>query len=206
MPEEGFRFVDELPDGAGFGWQPREFLRRTSHALAVAGDVWLVDPVDVPAAISRAQQLGQVRGVVQLIDRHNRDGAELASRLAVPRYVVPLDGVPGSPFEIVPTADRPFWREVALWWPERRVLVCGDALGTVGYFLAPGERLGVHPLLRLTPPRALGTLEPEHVLVGHGRGAHGPDVAGIVRDELRHARRRLPRAWANAARSVIRRR
>jgi hypothetical protein len=63
----------------------------------------------------------------------------------------------------------------------------------------------VHPLLRLRPPRALAAFEPTHVLVGHGRGAHGPDLAKTVRDELRHARRRLPRNWLNAARSTVRR-
>lgn len=39
--------------------------------------------------------------------------------------------VPDWPFEIVPLVRRFRWDEVALWWPERRVLVCADALGTV---------------------------------------------------------------------------
>ena len=56
---------------------------------------------------------------------------------------------------------RKRWQEVALWWPERRVLVTADALGTVAhYFTLGGERLGVHPLLRLTPPRQLATPRP----------------------------------------------
>ena len=64
------------------------------------------------------------------------------------------------------------WTEIALWWPQRRVLVCGDALGTAPYYLAPNDRLGVHPFLRFLPPQRLGGLEPAHVLVGHGEGIH----------------------------------
>ena len=59
-------------------------------------------------------------------------------------------------FEAIPAVRVPHWQETALWWPERRVLVTADALGTVAhYFTLGGERLGVHPLLRLTPPRQL---------------------------------------------------
>ncbi|MBD0330468.1 MAG: hypothetical protein ICV64_10250 [Thermoleophilia bacterium] len=197
------RFCDDL-GAAGFGWEAQEFLRRTSHALAHDGGVWLLDPVDAPQALARAERLGDVRAVVQLIDRHDRDCAALAARLAVPHLEVPFDGVPGSPFEVVRIADRPFWHEVALWWPERRVLVCGDALGTVGYFLAPGDRLGVHPLLRLTPPRVLATLEPEHVLVGHGAGVHGPDAAAAVERAVATARRRIPGAFLHGFRQLLR--
>jgi hypothetical protein len=70
--------------------------------------------------------------------------------------------------------------------------VVGDALGTLAYFRAPGEALGVHPLLRLTPPRSLCGLEPEHVLCGHGPGLHGPDAAPALREALATARRRIP--------------
>ena len=38
--------VDEW-DG-GFGWQTRERIPRTAHALLAGGRVWLIDPVDVP--------------------------------------------------------------------------------------------------------------------------------------------------------------
>ena len=41
------------------------------------------------------------------------------------------------------------WREVALWWPERRVLVRPTrSEPSPHYFALGGERLGVHPLLR----------------------------------------------------------
>ena len=73
-------------------------------------------------------------------------------------------------------------------------------LGTVGYFTAPGEAIGVHPLLRLRPPRDLGELEPEHILCGHGAGVHGPAATAALREALATSRRRLPRALASGLR------
>ena len=96
----------------------------------------------------------------------------------------------GSPLEIVPVARSRFWREVAAWIPELRALVVADALGTVGYFRAPGERLGVHPLLRFRPPKTLGRYEPRHILCGHGTGIIG-GCAQALQEALRTARRRL---------------
>ena len=190
------RFCDERD--FGFGWIVDETLGRTSHVLVVGGDVWFVDPVAWPEAEKRALELGEPRGVIQVLDRHNRDARELAGRLAVPHHVVPA-AVDGAPFEFVRIAAARWWREVALWWPERRVLVCGDALGTIGYFCAPRDRLGVHPLLRLRPPKQLRSFRPESILCGHGAGVH--DGAAAALDEaLRTARRRLPAAWLGALR------
>ena len=196
------RWVDEEPWGFGW-WLAGDRLVRTSHALLAGGGVWRVDPIEAPGVAERVVALGEPRGVIQLLDRHGRDCAAWSDGLGVPHHVVPLGQL--GPFELVPVSRWRYWKEAALWWPEGRVLATGDALGSLPYFKAGDEAVGVHPLLRVRPPRVLASLEPEHVLVGHGRGAHGPDVAGILRDELRHARRRLPRAWANAARSVIRR-
>lgn len=186
------RFCDEFENGVG--WQVVERLRRTSHAVLAGGGVWLTDVVDGEGIDERIRALGEPAGVVQLLDRHNRDCAAVAERLRVPLHVTPFDGVPGAPFQVIPIVRRKLWREVALWFPEERVLVCGDALGSLGYFTTRGERLGVSPLLRLFPPRrALGSLEPEHVLVGHGEGVHGPEAARALEESLATARRRLPR-------------
>jgi hypothetical protein len=130
--------------------------------------------------------------VIQLLDRHGRDSAAFAERLGVPRYETPFDGVSGAPFVPVAIHRHRFWREVALWWPEKRVLVCGDVLGTVGYFVPRGERLGVHPLLRLVPPRSLSRFAPRHILCGHGEGVHGDEAAPALDEALRTARKRLP--------------
>jgi hypothetical protein len=179
----------------GFGWLQEERLQRTSHALRAEGRVWLFDPVDSPGVEERIRALGEPAGVIQLLDRHRRDCAALAGRLGVPLHEMPFDGVPGAPFVPVPIVQRRLWREVALWWPEEKVLLCGDALGTVRYFVAPGELLGVHPLLRVTPPKALSRFAPRHVLCGHGEGVHGDEAAPALAEALTTARRRLPRAW-----------
>ena len=139
-----------------------------------------------------------------LLDRHRRDADAFATRLGVPVVETPFAGLAGTPFEVLPLVRSRFWREVALWWPERRTLVCGDALGTLGYFRGPDGPLGVHPMLRLKPPRALAGLVPEHVLVGHGEGVHGPEAAPALARALARARRGIPRWLAWAARSLVR--
>ena len=184
------RFCDEF--GGGFGWITDDKVARTSHVLSADGGVWLVDPVAAPGVEERFTELGEPRGVIQLVDRHARDGAALAARLGVQHHVVPFGPVAGAPFELVPLVRLPVWREAALWYPDARVLVCGDALGTLPYFRARGEPLGVHPLLRLVPPRSLARLEPMRVLVGHGEGLHGSGAAPALQEALATARRRAP--------------
>ncbi len=191
--------IDDLGD-AGFGWLMDERYARTSHALAAEGRVWLVDPVDVDGLDERVRTLGEPAAVLQLLDRHNRDCAAIASRLGVPHHVVP-ETLPQTPFELVRVVRLPRWHEVALWWPERRVLVCADALGTVGYFTAGGGRAGVHPFLRLSrPPRELASFEPEHLLVGHGEGLHGGEATAELRHALATSRTGLPRWFVDLVR------
>ena len=185
-----FRFCDDAGDD-GFGWVVEEAMTRTSHALATDGKVWLIDALDWPDATERALELGEPVGVIQLLDRHDRDCAVLADRLGVPLLVAP-DEVPRSPFTFLPIVRRKRWRESALWWPEKKTLVTADALGTNPFFTGGKAPLGVHLLLRLTPPRALGGLEPERILVGHGEGLVGPHAADALREALRTSRRRLP--------------
>jgi len=195
---ESFEFCDELEQG--FGWIAKEKLARCSHALKSRGEVWIFDPVLWAPAIERIAELGEAAGVVQLLDRHARQCAEVASALGVPHYAVPVQGITASPLEIVPLAHSRFWKEVAAWIPELRTLVFADALGTVGYFRAPGEQLGVHPLFRFRPPRTLGRYEPRHILCGHGAGIHGEEAPAALQEALRTARRRLPKAWLGAIR------
>jgi hypothetical protein len=181
--------VDELD--FGFGWISSERLRLTSHALASDGRAWLVDAAAAPELEVRIRRLGEPAGVIQLLDRHDRACESWARRLGVPHHRVPFEPVAGAPFEFAPVLRRRWWQEVALWWPERRVLVSADALGTVrGYFALGSERVGVHPLLRLTPPRRLTRFDPEHILCGHGAGVH-EDAAGALRDAVGSSRRRL---------------
>lgn len=194
-----FLYCDEIE--FGFGWIVEERLARTSHALAADGGVWVVDPVDIPGIDERIRLFGEPRGVVQLLDRHRRDCAEVAARLGVPLHAVPFDGIPGSPFDVLRLVRLPLWREAALWWPEARVLVCADAIATHPSYRAPGELVGVHPFLAFTPPRRLGSLDPLHLLCGHGEGLHGEDTPAALRRALRRSRRDLPRALLAAMRS-----
>jgi hypothetical protein len=192
------RFGDELE--FAFGWiDDDDRLRRMSHALVDGGDVWVVDPVSWPDALTRAQAAGDIRGVLQLLDRHERDAPAIAAALNVPLHRVPRERVAGAPFQFLHIRSLRAWSEVALWWPARRTLVAADALGTVGYFRARNERVGVHPLLRLWPPRALRRVYPEHILCGHGEGVHA-DATAALHTALRTARRRLPAALVNSVR------
>ena len=90
--------------------------------------------------------------------------------------------------------ESPRWRERALWWDEQRTLVVAEAVGANRFFRSGDERVGVHLLVRLTPPRdVLSRFEPEHLLLGHGEGLHGPDAATGLREALAHSRTGLPR-------------
>jgi hypothetical protein len=189
-------FCDEME--GGFGWQVDERMQRTSHVLAGHEGVWIFDPIAWEPALERIAELGTPAGVIQLLDRHERDSAAVAARFGIPHYAVPVQGVPASGLEVITVSRSRFWTEIAVWVPRRQALVCADALGTAPYFRAGDEPLAVHPLLRVKPPRILGRYEPLHVLCGHGAGVHGPETAQALREALRTARRRLPRAWVSA--------
>ena len=181
---------DELP--FGFSWFPEEALTRTAHAIDTGDGVWLIDPVDVPEAIERAQALGPPAGVIQLLDRHNRDCAALAERLGVPHLRLP-ERVPGSPFVVIPVLDLPRWHEIALWWPERRVLVVAELIGTKDVFRLGNGPAGMHPMMRALAPDALRHYQPEHLLVGHGPGVHGPLAAAALEEAYDRSRKDLPK-------------
>ena len=198
------RFSDEFEHG--FGWAPEgDKLARTSHAVLAGDRVWLTDVVDGPGLDERITALGPPAAVIQLLDRHARDNAAVAERLGVPLHETPMTDLESAPFVVLPIVKRRFWREIALWFAEERILVCADALGSLGYFRAGDEPFGVHPFLRLVPPKKLAALEPEHVLFGHGPGFHGSEAPQALRDALAKPRRRLPQALLNGLREARRR-
>ncbi|MTD43326.1 hypothetical protein GKE82_03135 [Conexibacter sp. W3-3-2] len=166
-------------------------MQRAGHAVLAGGGVWLIDPPDGEEVEAAVAELGTPAGVLQLLDRHPRDCAAIAQRLGVPHLRVPLDGA-ALPFEVLPQWHLPFWKEDALWLPEHRVLVVAEALVGAPDFAAPGETVGVHPARRLLPPGALGRLEPETLLMGHGPPLHGAAARAAIDDALHGARRRLP--------------
>jgi len=213
-------------DDHGVGWlaYPDEGMERASHALTVQSegeesDVEVVDPVDAPGVDDLLDSLGAVAGVVVCLDRHKRDAAVLARRHEVPVYVpawmsgvasdldAPVERFVGeladTGFRAIEIRDStvPPWQEAGLY--DGETLVVPEAVGTPDYFRAGGERLGVHPMLRLLPPReSLSGLDPDRVLVGHGRGVH-EGASAALSNALNGSRRRAPAAFTNAVRSLV---
>ena len=166
-------------------------MARAAHAVADGGRVWLIDPFDDTAALEAAARLGQPAAVIQLLDRHNRDCEPIATRLGVPLMRLPSSGA-GTPFEVVPIMSRGHWKELALWWPQREALIVAEAIGTAPGFAA-GRDAGVHPMLRLTPPRAqLSPYRPQLLLVGHGKPLTS-GAAPALQDALARSRSDIPR-------------
>jgi hypothetical protein len=157
---------------AGLTWTEANAMARSWHALRADGRVWLVDPVDAPGVADRAAALGPIAGVLQLLDRHERDGAALAARFEVPLHRLPA-ALPGTPFEAFKVVDKPKWREVGLWWAATRTLVVPETVGTGPAFAVGDGPVGVHPMLRLFGAGRLRRWEPELLLVGHGPPATG---------------------------------
>lgn len=166
-------------------------MARSAHAVVDDGRVWLIDPFEDAEALAAARELGEPVGVIQLLDRHRRDGAGIAERLSVPLLQMPA-AVPSSPFTVISVFSRAKWREIALWWEVERTLIVAEAIGTAPTF-ALGRRAGVHPLLRLIPPgAALGGYEPERMLVGHGQPVTSGAAAALT-DALDNSRRDIPK-------------
>ncbi|WP_415381583.1 hypothetical protein [Halosimplex sp. TS25] len=213
-----WREIDQWDGGTGWIAHPDEKMQRTSHALVDGDDVWLVDPVDVEGLDERLADLGTVRGTVVLLDRHTRDSAAIARRHDVPVFVpewmddVPADvdapvrtirrGLPDSDYDLHKLIDNPLWTEAFLYDEDSKTLVVPEAVGTAAYFRAGNERLGVHPALRLTPPRSLGRFGPDRILTGHGAGVFD-DAAGALAEALDSARWRAPRLYAETAREFL---
>jgi hypothetical protein len=181
--------LDAFPSGVS--WVLDEPMQRTSHAIADNGRVWLIDPIDVPEALERALALGEPAAVVQLLDRHNRDCEALARQYGVPHLRLPST-VPASPFDVLRVVDMPKWREVALWWPQEKMLVVSEAVGTGPMFRGDEAPAGIHLFLRPRPPGVLKKLEPEHLLVGHGPPIHGPEATEALRIAYQRSLRDLP--------------
>ena len=166
-------------------------MARAAHALTDEDRVWLIDPYENAEALAAVAELGTPAGVIQLLDRHKRDCEPIAQRLGVELHRLPQDGA-GTPFTPVRIISNRAWREVALWWADKKALVVAEAVGTAPAFCL-GRRVGVHPMLRLRPPRAqLLRYQPERLFVGHGEALEsGADAA--LHEALEHSRSDTPR-------------
>ena len=184
----------------GISWVLDEPMQRACHAILADGKVWFVDPIEVDDIVDRGAALGEPAGVLQLLDRHNRDCAAVAERLKIEHLKVP-DAVGGSPFEAIKALRFPGWKETALWWPERRVLVVAEILGTHPITNAGTGKVGVHPMLRLRPPNSVRGRGASHLLPGHGAPIHEDAEAEIERAYSR-TRRDIPKATIEMIKSV----
>jgi len=206
----------------GISWTLAEEIggmHRTSHAIDTEEGVWLVDPVDAPGLDDELAELGEVAGVTLLLDRHKRDAAEIATRhdvrIALPTRLSGItdeldapvetytDSLSDTGFRTVSVVDNQLWHEVALRHPGTGTLIVPEAVGTADFFTTDEERIGVHPALRLFPPRkTLGNLSPDRVLVGHGPGVFD-DAANALRVALSRSRKTAPKYYLGLALSAI---
>lgn len=178
---------------AGLTWVlADETMQRACHALAFDGRVWLVDPTDSPEPLERAAALGEIVGVIQLLDRHNRDCDPIAKRLGVPHHKLP-DALPGTPFEVKRVIEQAKWKERALWEPESRTLVVSEGVGSVDAFAVGDGPVGVHPMLRPFGVNALRGYGPALLLMGHGAPVEGPTTGAELSTALDRSRKDLPK-------------
>lgn len=225
----GLQEIDRRDDRVGWIAHPDEQMQRASHAFVdrnrdgnenETGEdgVWLVDPLDAVDLDELLAEFGPVLGVVVLLDRHKRDADAIAQRHDVPVYrptwMDSIDEAINGPVRALGTdlgetgyrvrkrLNLPIWKEAALYRPDDGSLLVPESLGTIDYFCAPSERLGVHPMLRLTPPNDLGGLAVEHVMVGHGPGITH-DAQQAIRDAISGSRSRAPSLYLSVLRTIV---
>lgn len=208
------RVIDKHEHGAGWIAYPDETMQRASHAIERDGDVWVIDPVDAEGLDDLLAEYGEVAGVIILLDRHKRDSSAIAERhgvsVHVPTWMSGVEKDIDAPvekfsdevagFEVHRLVDNPAWQEAVLF--DGETLVVPEALGTVDYFTAPGEHVGVHPMLRLLPPKALKKYDAQRLLVGHGEGLD-EDVPEAIRAALSGSRTRAPKLFLKNAKSFL---
>ncbi len=191
-----------VPDGLAWIADPEEALQRASVAFTTPDGLVVVDPVDCAGLDERLGTLGEVTLVLQLLDRHARDCAAVAARhgVAVGRPG-PGASTPGG-VRRVSIAARSRWCEDALLVRGTGLLVIPEALGSAPLFRAPGEPIGVHPAMRLVPPRkALAGLRPAVIAFGHGAPLE-TDATAALEQALATSRRRAARVFLGALRQI----
>ena len=177
----------------GVTWVETTAMRRAAHALRADGRrLARRSPSRTPSAISAATELGTPAGV------HPASGPP-QPRLRRPspsawtcRCCASPEQVDDSPFAVYPSYLTPAggarWRCGGR--PSAR-LVVAEAVGTVPAFTL-GRRVGIHPMLRLRPPRGpLTARSPERLLVGHGAAVQS-DAAAAIDDALSGALTDIP--------------
>lgn len=184
-------------------------MQRSGHALILDTGLWLIDPIDLPDLDGQLAELGRVAGVILTLGRHTRGSFAIAERHGVEVFADEALGTnksdvrsirerfPDTPLMSVPLRGRGmrfWWREGAVWWPERRLAVVGESLGNPPYYLLRDEILGLHPVRRGQPPRELGRLDIDQLLCGHGNGV-ATNAGTVVREVLENGPRRRSLFW-----------
>lgn len=195
----------------GFTWiaHPDEKAQRASHAIGTDDGVWLIDPIDAPDLDGRIEPLGTVAGVAVLSSFHGRDAGPVARRhdvaVHVPEWMGRIEERVDAPvrrytlapgdagFHALPCRPFPVWEEVLLYHQPSGTLVVPESIGTADPHLVGDERLGLVTVRRLQPPAQLAGLDPDRILVGHGRGVT-EDPGDALDSILDDARSTFPRA------------
>lgn len=214
----GYREIDRWEHGVGWIAYPEETMRRASHLMEADGGSWVIDPVDTDGIDDLLGEFGGVAGVVILLDRHKRDAATVANRHGVSVYVPSfMDGVAseldatverfeggleGTGYSLYEVVNNRFWQEAALYSEETGALFVPEAVGTAEYFLAGDEKLGVHPMLRLKPPRSLRRFRPDRIMLGHGEGV-SEDATESLRRAIEGSRRKAPALYLGTVRDTL---
>jgi len=183
-PSEGADITAEFDSGVSWITHPQERGKRASHAIATDEGVWIIDPLDAPNVDEHIESLGEVAGVLVLMCWHARDAEQFAERYDVavhaPAWLDRIDDLidapieryslsPAPSFRTIVCRPFPMWQEQFLYHEPSGTLVIPDSLGTTDPFLVGDQRLGLELLRRLKPPTQLSGLEPERILVGHGK-------------------------------------
>lgn len=213
--------IAEWEDGYGWLAVPDELMQRSSHVIEGKSGSWLIDPLDGQGVENLLPDASKITGIVLTLDRHQRDCAYFARKFDVPVALArPLRGVEDelacatestdrfcadTGWSVLPLLDGPGWHEIALVSEDEATVWISEVVGTAPYFCAPGELLGVHPIIRLRPPRKrLAPLAPERIVVGHGRGIL-TDGTRLLQEAMHNARRRAPQAYVNFLKIGLRR-
>lgn len=182
-PADEVTVIERWDTGLSWMAHPEAQLQRTSHALVVDDDVWLVDPLDGGNLDDELADLGTIAGVVVLGSEHHRHADRLAARhevaIHLPEWfkagakeydaeVIEFSNELGDTgFEAIELKEG-FWQEAGLYHPERRTLAVSDTFMTA-VFAGKEGRVELHLLARFDPPyEAFENLAVDRLLMGHG--------------------------------------
>jgi hypothetical protein len=83
--------------------------------------------------------------------------------------------------------------------------VVAEALGSAMPWTGGQADVGVHIFLRAWPPERIRERQPEHLLVGHGFGLHGPQTASALEEAYARSRSDLPALLKDMAGQMLKR-